>query len=569
MVKLITTAHPRLFINDSRIEELKVKAGQDPFLKKILDNLRMQAYQLEQTNCVGFKITGPRMLSNCQEISRRVRLLALMARLDGNERFAYRALDELINAADYPHWNKDHFLDTAELITAFAIAYDWLYDILPVAKLDKIKKALINKGIRVGLKEHENNIWWAGHKYNWNQVCNGSLIIGALAIADEESKLCEDVFAATVKYLATGFNSFGKDGGWEAGPEYWQYTTWFSALLLDVLAGVTGGDFNLSSTEGLEHTGLFPIYSGGPTNLYFNFSDGDETRHSLPVLFWLGERYGLDACIDENHRLLRMDIENAHPVDAFNVIWYKQEKGASDLPLSRLFSDINAAYIRSDWDNPEAAFIGFKGGYNQSDHAHLDLGTFVLDMKGVRWAKDLGRDNYDLPGYFDLSEGGGRWKYFRLNNNSHNTLVINDDIQRAEAKAMIIDFGSDDSGSYGKIDFTEAYLPHVSSLVRSIILKGENQVIMSDEIRWKSGFRKVRWQITTDAEIYAVGNRAELRKEGQLLELEILEPAGAAFRIVNSSQIIPGASEWDFSQLFFELEDEKEKTELIVQFFSL
>ena len=31
---------------------------------------------------------------------------------------------------------------------------------------------------------------------------------------------------------------------------------------------------------------------------------------------------------------------------------------------------------------------------------HLDLGTFVLDALGQRWAGDLGPDDYDLPGYF-------------------------------------------------------------------------------------------------------------------------------------------------------------------------
>ena len=39
-----------------------------------------------------------------------------------------------------------------------------------------------------------------------------------------------EIFDATTKHLPIAFNSYGKDGGWEAGPDYWQYTTWYSAL---------------------------------------------------------------------------------------------------------------------------------------------------------------------------------------------------------------------------------------------------------------------------------------------------------------------------------------------------
>ena len=53
---------------------------------------------------------------------------------------------------------------------------------------------MINQGLKTGLEEHKNNIWWAAHKYNWNQVCNGALIIGALSIGDEEPQLASEIF---------------------------------------------------------------------------------------------------------------------------------------------------------------------------------------------------------------------------------------------------------------------------------------------------------------------------------------------------------------------------------------
>ena len=36
-----------------------------------------------------------------------------------------------------------------------------------------------------------------------------------------------------------------------------------------------------------------------------------------------------------------------------------------------------------------------------------------MDADGVRWAADLGQDDYDLPGYWSSGADGGRWNYFR------------------------------------------------------------------------------------------------------------------------------------------------------------
>ena len=164
-------------------------------------------------------------------------------------------------------------------------------------------------------------------------------------------------------------------------------------------------------------------------------------RH-IPALFWLGSHFKLDASINENHRLLKISIDNNQPFDAFNLVWYVPAlANAEPLPTNRLFSGIDAGYMRKAWDKKSLS-IAFKGGYNLADHAHLDMGTFVLDYDGVRWASDLGRDNYDLPLYFQRIAGGGRWRYFRLNTHSHNTLVLNNDNQRADARAKIIEFDS-------------------------------------------------------------------------------------------------------------------------------
>src|SRR5690606_8899870 len=101
----------------------------------------------------------------------------------------------------------------------------------------------------------------------------------------------------------------------------------------------------------------------------------------------------------------------------------------------------DVAMMRSGWDS-DALYVAVQGVWNQAPHTQLDQGGFVLDADGVRWARELGGDSYRLPDYWDYSEGGTRWTYYRSSNLSHNTLVIGGGLQRAETTAPVEKFYS-------------------------------------------------------------------------------------------------------------------------------
>ncbi len=566
MTKLLNPQHPRLYINAEKIIKMKAQLKDDSFFRLMTDRLLSRADGLINEATVEFKITGPRMLKNCQEIHSRVTTLSLAYHLTDNKKYASRAIKELVAVADYPHWNKDHFLDTAELITAFAIGYDWLFHVLSQTEKLSITTAMIEKGIQPGLGEIEKKAFWSAHKYNWNQVSNGGLIIGALAIADENPEVCDKVFEATVKNLPIAFNSYGKDGGWEGGPDYWNYTTWYSVLLVDALLTNTENDFGLSATPGFDKTGLFPIYNCGTSGKQFTFADGDadDVHKAYPTLFWLGSHFKLDASINENHRLLKISIDKNLHFDAFNLVWYVPAvTNAAPLPTSRLFSGIDAGYMRKAWDQ-QSLSIAFKGGYNLADHAHLDMGTFVLDYGGVRWASDLGRDNYDLPLYFQRIAGGGRWRYFRLNTHSHSTLVLNNDNQRADAKAKIVQFVPDQEAV---VDLSEAYAFYANSVLRKFTLTHDGGVVISDKVAGNITLKSVQWQMLTTAKVVAYGNKATLSIAGKKMYATILDPPHAVFHVISAEQTNPEMRNEGHKLLCSNINIAEELTcEIVIQF---
>ena len=78
--------------------------------------------------------------------SNRVYVLGLLYRLEGKPAYAERAWQELDAAARFPDWNPRHFLDTAEMTHAFAVAYDWLYDSWTPEQRALLRQAMVGEG---------------------------------------------------------------------------------------------------------------------------------------------------------------------------------------------------------------------------------------------------------------------------------------------------------------------------------------------------------------------------------------------------------------------------------------
>jgi hypothetical protein len=220
---------------------------------------------------------------------------------------------------------------------------------------------------------------------------------------------------------------------------------------------------------------------------------------------------------------------------ALDLLWYDparaDPKGAG-LPLDKYFRGAEVAVLRGEWENPQALFVGFKAGANKVNHSHLDLGSFVFDAAGARWAVDLGGDNYNLPGYF----ADQRWTYYRLRAEGHNTLVINpgdSPDQDPAAKARITRFESRTERAFAIADLSPAYAKNARQVWRGIALLDRAKVLVQDEIQADQPV-ELWWFMHTPASvtIEADGHAATLQQPGAQLRAEILSPADAKFQIM-------------------------------------
>ena len=93
---------------------------------------------------------------------------------------------------------------------------------------------------------------------------------------------------------------------------------------------------------------------------------------------------------------------------------------------------IDMVFLREKWGNPTATWVGLKAGYNTVHHSHLDLGSFVLEISGIRWGIDLGKDSYGLKKYNSHLLKSPRWNYLRPSNKGHNVISVGEEEEEVE-----------------------------------------------------------------------------------------------------------------------------------------
>jgi len=179
--------HPRLLLPEKQARALKTRWATEPHLARWYPSIREEAVGLLKAPVSSYEIPdGLRLLGVSRKVLHRVYALALVYRMEGGEAFAQRTWDELAAAAAFPDWNPRHFLDTAEMTHAFAIGYDWLYEDWTEEQRKLLREAMVEKGLKPALAGYRGETphgWWAKARHNWNQVCNGGIGLGALALA--------------------------------------------------------------------------------------------------------------------------------------------------------------------------------------------------------------------------------------------------------------------------------------------------------------------------------------------------------------------------------------------------
>jgi len=528
----LRAGHPRLVFTpqewaafDQRVKNRK----QDPQFDALLSQLENNARKLLDRPPLGYKKIGYRLLAVSREAFRRITTLAVVYRATHDEAFARRAEKEMLNFAAFSDWNPPHFLDVAEMTAALAFGYDWLHDSLAPESRAAIRKAIVEKGFGEGLdpKLPRNN--WQRLENNWNQVCWGGLTLGALAIAEDEPQLARDTLTRARAGIVNGLKPYAPDGVYPEGPGYWSYGTTYQVLVIAALESALGDDWGLPRSPGFMESAKVMFQLTAPSGYTFNFSDCAPRRLFEPALYWFAKKLNTPA-------LATPPISDAETTRFLPLValWWP-DKGLPatktappDMPLAWKGEGINpVAVFRSSWTDPNAMWLAVKAGAANANHGHMDAGSFVFEADGVRWAIDLGSQDYESLESKGLKIWGrqqtsDRWRVFRLNNFSHNTLTIGDQLHRVDGRAEFENFWltSLDNPLFSTgvtVNLLPVFAGQATKVKRDFVFRSSpsNSFTIEDRIKGVAPGTEIRWAMATKAQVQFYDDKYVANSDGK------------------------------------------------------
>jgi len=371
--------------------------------------------------------------------------------------------------------------------------------------------------------------WWAVSPSNWNPWCHGGMLCALVAMSD---RLGEDAIYALDRmfpYLEYLYPEFVPDGAWAEGMDYHAATLQYIAEWCETLEVATGKDYGYWDLPGMDMTAYYGDALSGKGGM-FNYGDATGMKANYRAQAWFAKKYN-----DPGMAVLRYNniAENGLGTDYFDLIMTRPElmTGESEMDKDMRYKEMHIATMRTSWeDSSSGFFVAAKGGYNGVSHFHYDLGGFVMDVGGERFAAELGRDSYSVG-----KAGEGDYLYKRRAE-GHNTYVINpseDPGQGGTAFAPITEFVTKEKGGYAVIDLSNAYT--AKKMQRGFMLTDDRRtLIIQDEVSLVEK-SDIHWFMHTAANIELADNNktAYLTSNGVKIKIEILDSdnAGAQFEI--------------------------------------
>jgi len=537
------TSHPRLFADDRDFEMLKKKIQSSPGSDiELLHRRIVEAVAADDKAPIvkRFDASGRRMLGASTAITR-IFSNAYLYRFTGDTAFlalAERTINEVCN---FDGWNPSHFLDVAGMVFAVSVGYDWLYHSLNPETLRKAEKTIREYAL---IPPSDTATGWFYRRYhNWNQVCNAGLMTAAVAFRESSDTLVRRILlkgAVTNNRCVQAI--YSPSGNYGEGPGYWNYGTMYQCVLNSMLDYSLGADFGLSEVAGFDRTGDYILRCYGASHKMFNYYDNSAREYPSHPLWYFASRFRESSVLVRERQFLREGGYGWSQMMPLIVIWAADmASSSSPTPQGKVYSAGGVTPVimaRGDWTSTDTDwYLGFKGGQADSNHGHIDGGSFVFDAFGYRWISDPGNTNY-AEAEVRLAKTGGdywardqrsqRWDIYPMNNDYHSVLTVDGHRFRVDGKGEILEVFDEEGRWGGRMD-TTPYYDNLSAASRSVSTDGSSLTVVDEFV---SPCRvPVRWTLVTEASVELHGKYAVLSQEDKSMRLEMKGVRGCRYSV--------------------------------------
>ncbi|MDB6140277.1 MAG: hypothetical protein JWO94_3349, partial [Verrucomicrobiaceae bacterium] len=566
IISKVKRVHPRLLMSAEGFAALKGRVETDPTSKTLLANISKTVDDLmalpELTKIYGAEAAAA---APGREGLFRLAHLGEMQYVKADPRMADRAVKEMLALSkDFTSWNPDKPDICSEFVWGIALGYDWFRPAMNADQAKTVRTALINFGIEALIATLKGEpVPAVSQRAEAGQTKTGpaakgappkggpakppakkkedkdepvttdhmkaacALMLASIAIADEEPNAAAAASNIGAKYFARGLTQFAPDGIWTETIEKGDEVLDMVASVIMTMRAACGTDFGFTTVEGLPNAGIARMYLTGPAGI-FNY--GDARGASLNrgwVTSWLAAMYG-------NPGLPALKVpgpvapQRAGLLGQAGLLLYNSPfitgYGTPD-SLDYAFYGADVATLRSAWNDPKALFVGLKGGNNGLPGAQLDLGTFVLDAGGVRWAVDLGAEGDRAPGM--AKDDATKYKLYREGSKGQNILYFGED-QPTGARSNIAGFLSTPERGVAIVDLGKADSAKAKGHHRGMMMvRGPKPYILLQDEMSITKNASPEWVMHTRAEVTVDGGKATLKSGASLLTMTVLSPKGA------------------------------------------
>ncbi|MBC6998303.1 heparinase II/III family protein [Cytophaga sp. FL35] len=538
--KKLATKGPRLVLNPEIEKRLKRKLQNDPVVANLYEAIKLNALSIYETPTLVREMEGRRLLHVSREMLYRINMLAMVYRMENDERALLRINEELLAVCGFSDWNPSHFLDVAEMSLAVALAVDWAGEALPKTTLELAKKALIEKGLEPSFAGKH---WWIGGENNWNQVCHGGMVAAAIATAKDNPELATKTLKRALDSIPEALHSYGPDGVYPEGSTYWSYGTSFTVTTAAMLESAFHTDFGISQYKPLMKSAIYRTMCNAPSGMYYNFADcGDERSKKGDItLAWFAQKMENVSFFEKERFLLpAKEMGKLDRLAGVALVWISQfkNKNNQEPPLTFKGDGENPIFIvKTQNSDPNQFYLGAKAGKGSTSHGNMDAGSFIFELDGVRWSIDPGNQNYhelEKIGFklWDKCQECERWTLLTKNNFGHSTLTINNQLHQVDGKSVIIDFQSGNNPKV-TIDLTPAFGNLVYEAHRKFTKETDTSLLIEDIIITNARTELVTWQMMTTADVIFTDSGLILHQHGKSLKVENLNHPEIKFSVIN------------------------------------
>lgn len=549
-------SHPRIFANNRMLDRVQkeIKSGKND------DLLMMHSVLLETAEG---ELSSPDVRSDVYAAGPVAVACTYAYRMLGEKRYLDRATEAVKYLCELSDWSPQHFLDVTQGAYACALFYDWLYDEISDDLKDMILHALTTKVLEPSVDLRYEH--FLRKVNNWNQVCNAGVVLASICLYDKEPELAKAAIKASIeRNRPIASRMFAPDGIYPEGAGYAAYGAAWQLAIISSLKTSFDDDFGLLASPGLDCLGDFIVASTGPTGSAFNFSDNTLRNAGWPMLYTLADLYDKPYYLYPE-RLLSSEKNYTYrglnscggllPMFILSAAHFSRKRIPE--PPSTMFYGYGAqplAVVRTGWDR-DAMYLAIKGGNPALGHSHLDVGSFVFDAHGMRWADDIIGHSYkyyqehlvDRRNLWKKTPDSPRWRLFRYNNLQHNTLTINSWDHAVTGYAPLVEVVDHPCRRGASFELTNAFKGMTMRVMRTAVIADGSRLEITDDIHAsEDDVCEIVWNMATPAKAEHVGDGILLTQGGHRMKLTCDSPAVKWF-VETSQQRAERASygEWD------------------------